>query len=180
MNIGKTEVMLFGTSKRISSQPRPLQVKYRDLIINNTNSYTYLGHVLDNSLTLNEDFDASYKKCTKRVKLMTKLRSYLTQEAAMRIYVSTILPILTYTNMVKLHLTKTQSSKLTSLERRAERIVKQKVPTTENIIKKKMIIFVRRCLVGDVCANFEGYFEMRSHKMNTRNNRFSYLLRSRE
>lgn len=67
-------------------------------------------------------------KCTTRMKLMIKLRSYLTQKAAMRIYISMILPILTYTNMNKLHLTKTQLTKLASLEQRAEKIVKRQVP----------------------------------------------------
>lgn len=45
MNIGKTEVMLFGTPKRIATQPRSLQVKYKNQLIHNTNSYTYLGHI---------------------------------------------------------------------------------------------------------------------------------------
>ena len=57
MNIGKTEVMLLGTAKRIAAQPRPLDVKYNGKMVNNTNSYNYLGHSLDSGLTLNNNFD---------------------------------------------------------------------------------------------------------------------------
>ena len=52
MNVGKTEVMLFGTAKRIAMQPRPLNVQYNQQQVNNTNCYTYLGHKIEGTLTL--------------------------------------------------------------------------------------------------------------------------------
>ena len=58
---GKTEVMLFGTAKRRSLQNRQLNIMYRDVPINNTNEYTYLGYTLDNSLTLKGCFDRLIK-----------------------------------------------------------------------------------------------------------------------
>lgn len=48
-----------------------------------------------------ESNDTSYKICANRIHLMVKLRSYYTKVSAMRISVSTILQILTFTNMVK-------------------------------------------------------------------------------
>ena len=40
---GKTEVMLFGTAKRLSLKNRELSIKYRGREINVTKEYTYLG-----------------------------------------------------------------------------------------------------------------------------------------
>lgn len=80
-----------------------------------------------------------------------------------------------YTSNIYLHKhdqaasTNTLSSKLISLECRAERIIGQKVPTVENITSKKTV-FVRKCLDGDICSNFQVYFEMRNHRTNTKNN----------
>ena len=75
MNVGKTEVMLYGTAKRISSQPRPLNLLYNQQKVNNTNCYTYLGHRIESTLTLASDFEYAYKRVAARLKLLSKLRS---------------------------------------------------------------------------------------------------------
>ena len=62
LNKGKTEVMLFGTAKRISLQSRQLDVKFRGTSINITETYTYLGYILDKSLSMQDNFDSAYKK----------------------------------------------------------------------------------------------------------------------
>ena len=80
---------------------------YNNQQVNDTNTYTYIGHQLDSSLTLTNDFDTVYKKRTStRLKLLSKVRCYLNEEAAMKIYLSTILPILTYSLAIKLYLDK--------------------------------------------------------------------------
>ena len=48
-------------------------------------------------------------------------------EAAMKIFDMVIMPLLTYNSIINLKLTKTQSDKLLSLERRASRIISKKV-----------------------------------------------------
>ena len=80
MNVGKTEVMLFGTAKRISMQPQPLEVLCNRQQVSNINCYTYLGHTIEATLTLNSDFDSSYKRVTTRLKLLSKLRSFLNRD----------------------------------------------------------------------------------------------------
>ena len=57
---------------------------------------------------------------------MTKLRCHLTTLAAMKIFAMLIMSLLTYSSMINLKLTKTQSDKLLSLERRASRIIGKK------------------------------------------------------
>ena len=61
---GKTEAMLFGTNKRLSKQNRNI-VKYKNVPVQNTNSYQYLGHTVDPALNLQETFNSSYKKAAK-------------------------------------------------------------------------------------------------------------------
>jgi hypothetical protein len=43
----RTESMLFGTAKRLSSCPDELDLRYRDTKINSTTTYTCLGTTLD-------------------------------------------------------------------------------------------------------------------------------------
>ena len=91
---GKTEVMLFGTAKRLSLHNRQLDLKFRGISINNKETYTYLGHILDKSLTLRENFDRAYKKCCNRLKLLSKLRYSINSSAALRIYQTIMQPVM--------------------------------------------------------------------------------------
>ena len=70
---------------------------------------------------------------------MSKLRSHLTTLAAMKIFDIVIMLLLTYSSIVNLKLTETQSAKILSLECRASRIIGKKVKSIESIIKKRAI-----------------------------------------
>ena len=74
---GKTEAMLFGTTRRLSKAENGLNFFYRGDLIQNTEQYKYLGNIVDLSLTLNTDFDQKYKKVTKRLRLLSKIRPLL-------------------------------------------------------------------------------------------------------
>jgi hypothetical protein len=77
---GKTEVMLFGTDKRLSLKGRQLSVKYRGTEINTTKEYIYLGYTLDNTLKLSGCFDTAYRKCCNRLHLLSTLRHHVTAD----------------------------------------------------------------------------------------------------
>ena len=62
LNKGKTEVMLFGSAKRLKTHGKLVQVVYRGHTINFVTEYKYLGTVIDSHLTLNDTFDKAYKK----------------------------------------------------------------------------------------------------------------------
>jgi hypothetical protein len=115
--------MLFGTEKRLSLQPCNLEVKYRGHSINFTTSYKYLGYTLDSCLALGENCNIAYKKASNRVRLLYKLRVYVTPEAAFKIYEMTILPIITYSMSIKPTLTRTQLAKLSSIENRVKKLL---------------------------------------------------------
>ena len=114
---GKTEAMLFGTGKRLSAAERNLELRYRGHTINNAASYKYLGYTLDTRLLLNENFNIACKRVSNRLRLLSKLREYLTPDAASKIYESIILPILAYNTMIKPVFTDTQLMRLESIER---------------------------------------------------------------
>ena len=65
---GKTETMLFGTSKRINKSGRDLQIRYQYTDISFMKKYIYLGNTLDNHLLLNYNFDRAYKIASSRLK----------------------------------------------------------------------------------------------------------------
>ena len=57
---GKTESMLFGTSKRLSKQPPVMNVTFRDKNINFTTRYKYLGCIIEPNLSMGSNFESSY------------------------------------------------------------------------------------------------------------------------
>jgi hypothetical protein len=112
---GKTEVMLFGTSKRLCLHGKDLRILYNDEPIRFVEEYVYLGNLLDKSLTLSKNVDRAYKRASSRLRLLKNVRSLPNIHAASMIYDMTILPILTYTGPVKSVLSNTQSNQLQSL-----------------------------------------------------------------
>ena len=55
---GKTEVMLFGTSKRLKSSGKKLEITFSGKQINFVSNYKYLGVIIDDTLTLNDNLQA--------------------------------------------------------------------------------------------------------------------------
>ena len=168
---GKTEVMLFGTAKRLSMQSRDLDVRYKGKTVKVTMSYKYLGYVLDSCLTLSKNFEDAYKRASNRLQLLARVRDQLTSEIAYKIYEMMIVPILTYSRTVKLLFTNIQLERLISIERRAKEIIgsEREIPSLDNLIKMKSCLVVRKCLDNEICSNFCGYFQANQHDRNTRN-----------
>ena len=55
---GKTEVMLFGTSKRLRSSGKKLEITFSGKQINFVSNYKHLGVIIDDTLTLNDNLQA--------------------------------------------------------------------------------------------------------------------------
>ena len=101
------------------------------------------------------------------------MRSFLSVEAAYKIYEMVIVPIVLYSTLISLQLTTTQQNKLRSLDNRAKRVVggDVKINRIENRMKKKACLVVKQCLDGNTCDNFNGYFKINEHSMRTRNSK---------
>ena len=127
---GKTEAMVFGTAKCLSMTSKCISITYNCSIMNNATPYKYLGNQLDRNLNLDENFERACRKAIDRLHLLATLRCHLTTLSAMKIFDIVIMPILTYSSIINLKLTKTQSDKVLSLECRASRIIAKKVKST--------------------------------------------------
>ena len=169
---GKTEVMLFGTKQKLCKVEDDLNITHRFEKLNNTKSYKYLGVKLDPSLNFIDHFDFVYRKASGRVRYLKKIRHNLTNRATLQIFQSLIVPILTYCSLLNYSLQLHRKNLLKYLEFRALNLLSNrshKVPSIENLNKRKSCIFVHKCIQGRM-NNFENYFDIIQHNINTRNN----------
>jgi len=154
-----------------------MDIVYRHELVNKVHQYKYLGTYLDTTLNLNEDFTRSYKKATSRLRLLQKIRPFLTVKAAKSIYQSMIIPVITYSSLMNLNLTSTQLNKLKSIDKRAETITGcNNLRSIRGTILKNCCTTVRKCVDGKTCDNFVDYFTVMDHNHNTRNNNSSLRL----
>ena len=172
MKKGKTEVMLFGTSQKVKNQS--LDISYRFTKITNTTCYKYLGVKLDQNLSLSEHIKSVYKKASSRLYLMKRVRLQLTTDAALTLYKTMLIPIFTYCSIITSLYTETVKKRISSFERRAFHIIFNKetqkannVLSIKTLQKRRTCIQVFSCINGNVCNNFEGYFDVMEN--NTRN-----------
>ena len=143
---GKTEAILFGTARKCNK--KEINVLYQDQAVNTVKSYKYLGCLLDSTLSMNQHFDITYKKACGRLKLLSKMRAYLTSKAALRIYKAMIVPLMTFNATINLNFTNTQKHRLSSIDRRAKQIIggEEDLKSIEAVIKKDACIFVKKCI----------------------------------
>ena len=112
--------MLFGTKQRLKDR---LKIKYKHKEFSSIESYKYLGVQLDQSGTLQDHLDTTYKKVCRRLYLLKRLRVKMTQKAALTIYHTMLLPLLTYCSIVTCSYSGSFKKKLDSIENRASRII---------------------------------------------------------
>ena len=144
------------------------------LVIDTWGRYQFL-------LTFNDYFMISYKKATGRLHLLNKLRFQLNTKAAVTIYKSLIIPVLTYCSILSIFEDKSRADHLKSIDSRATRIVNKHADQAHTVtlqsialIKKKhACMFVRKCIDGKLCENFAEYFSLLSHEKGTKNNSVS-------
>ena len=173
----KTETLLFGTSQRIATQFELLKIKLsHEAVINNTSEYKYLGVRVNNSLNLNSNFNALYKKVSGRLRLLAKIRSYLDQAAAATIYHSLVLPAFTICGILHLNYTNTQLRRLLSLHSYPIKIVPRDVRLNQKLIsvvdanKTRAWKLVPKCLDKETCEQLQNHFTLQEHERQTRHN----------
>ena len=146
LNRGKTETMIFGTSCRLSKCGKKLNLYYDDRVIHATETYKYLGTILDSTLSFSTNFDRMYKKTTSKLRRLYSLRMYFDSSIKAKIFKAMILPCITYNCTVNLNLTQTQRQKLQTIDRLAEKIIGKKQTSIENEIKKHSVMLVCKCV----------------------------------
>ena len=83
-----------------------------------------------------------------------------------------IVPIITYSNTLRIPCTKTQNNKLRSLHNRALSIIRtNSVPSIVGLINRDICLLVRKCLTNELKSpTFNNYFKKQHHERKTRNN----------
>ena len=171
---GKTEFMLFGTSERLKSSGKKFEITFSGKQINFVSNYKYIGVIIDNTITLNDNFNCTYKAASTHLQLLGKMKSFTTVKARCAIYTSMIIPLLTYSCPIQSTFTKTQLDSFSSIDRRAKAMLtNESQPTsTHNYLKRECVNMVNKCLNKEFASEiFDNYFKMIDHSMNTRNNK---------
>ena len=145
LNRGKAETLIFGTSCRLSKCGKRLDLYYDDRVIHATETYKYLGTILDSTLSFSINFDRMYKKTTSKLRRLYSLHMYFDSFTKAKISKVMILPSITYNCTLNLNLTQTQRQKLQIIDRLAEKIIGKKQTSIENEIKKHSVMLVRKC-----------------------------------
>ena len=163
--------MLFGTSQKIKHHNLKILHRYNELPT--TSTYKYLGVKLDQTLSIREHIDSSYKKASGRLNLLNRVRPHLTLEGAIQLYQSMIVPVFTYCSILTSMYTRTFEDRVKSFEKRAARtiynseIVNWKNISIRRLQQRRLCLQVLNCINGNVCDNLKGYFEIMEN--NTRN-----------
>ena len=124
---GKTEVMQFGTSKRLSLfHDRQVNLSVNGSPINTTTCDKYFGVHLDPTLNFETHFHKIYKKAAGRVNLLRRIRSNIDTFSAQRIYQSMIMPIFTYRGCNSLGWSESRKRMIRSIEKRSLEIISPK------------------------------------------------------
>ena len=105
---GKTEVLIFGTRRRLILLHGKLALKFGPFEINSTDNYKYLGSVTDENLILSENFNCNYKKASSRLRLLNALRPNLDDKTNALIYTTMVTLLLMFNSIINLNLTVTQ------------------------------------------------------------------------
>ena len=177
LNLRKTEYFFIWNSAEAtvvrSESHSPLCMEGKE--VNQVKSFKYLGVLLDECLSFNDHITYLKSKVASRLGLLSRLRGCLTTEAANKIYLSTVLPILSYCDTCFCPLGSTNRMTLERLQRRAAKIVYGFKPdiATETILvnlrwppltktmEKHCALLVNKCLVGEVPLYFKDYFMLR-------------------
>ena len=93
---GKTETITFGTRKRLNHNNESTSLQYNHQPISSTKEYKYLGTILDQTLSFNENFHRVYKKTSSKLRLLWSLKFYLSPESLIKVYKGILLPVVLY------------------------------------------------------------------------------------
>ena len=153
---------------------REIEIKKMNQPINVTNSFKYLGVEIDPSLDLNSHFERTYKKMTTRLCLLSRMRTFLTAEAALIAVNMLIVPLFTYCYLLEPVFNQTQTNRIKSFERRTQEIIAAGEPLNCNVNildcgKRRVCKFIQDVLLGNVKPPVNDCFTATNTKANTRN-----------
>ena len=132
MNIKKTKHMIVPSNREDCYDldlTRRVQVNGERL--ENVHSYNYLGVVVDDRLSFTDFVDHKYAKANMRLYQLKRLRPYINNDIACRIYKQTILPLIDYADFMIESTCPTNFNKLVKLQERAVQYIDNNANETQ-------------------------------------------------
>ena len=123
LNTAKTKLMLFGTRQMVR-KAKGAHVKVGEVPLQTVPSYKYLGFTLDSTLSFNNHVSTVVSMVTYKANLLAKIRKFLTDTVALKIYKSMILPYFDYGDVIYNSANQERLDKLQRLQNRCLKISK--------------------------------------------------------
>ena len=99
LNASKTKLMVFGTRQKVK-KCKGVEVSIGGTVLQMVPTYKYLGFILDSTLSLNCHVNSVAKMVAYKINLPFKIRRYLTDNVALMVYKSMILPYFDYGDVI--------------------------------------------------------------------------------
>ena len=122
INIKKTKSMIVGTRSMVKKHIAIPRLHILGKPIDYVHNYKYLGVITDEILSFNAHLKNTIKLVAHKNFLLHKLRYYITEDAAITIYKSMIMPYIDYGDVFFTNSNANQVKKLQTLQNRALRI----------------------------------------------------------
>ena len=122
LNANKTEYVIYGTKIRKSKAPQ-ISLSIDGATIKEVEAYKYLGTTLDSTLTAKSQLSRLNQTLALKLKTLRKMRNFISENTALLLYKTTILPIIDYNDIIYSLLTQQQALKLQRIQNRALRTI---------------------------------------------------------
>ena len=133
INTTKTKTMTFGTPQQ-TKRMQNVRFTLNEQVLGFVESYKYLGVTLDKNLNFQKHVKSIIKTLSYKIYLLSKIRPFLTEKAAVLIYKSMVLPYIDYGDTFYFSCTKDLLNKLQRMQNRALKIIfrlNRRFPTKE-------------------------------------------------
>ena len=122
LNASKSKAMLVCNSRdrTVIGSPAPFNAGNRQIMF--VRSYCYLGCLVNDELTVLNEYKAVYRKAERKVYMLGKLRYFINMETALLIYKQAVLPYFDYGGFLLLSCNRGQTKDLQILQNNALRI----------------------------------------------------------
>ena len=117
---------------------------------------------------MKEHFKGICKKVSTRIRLLKRIRPFITDLETLRVYQALIVPSITYCSLTNFYHQPYWKATISLFESRVGKLTDKDIPSIDKILEK-IYKTVFKCLKGNI-PMLENYFERISHNKETRNN----------
>ena len=122
LNVSKTKAMVVCTEqKRVEiGDPAPFSAGNRPIFF--VSHFCYLGAIIDNEMSMSQEYKSVYRKVEHKIFMLGKLRYFLDRKSALLVYKQAILPLIDYASFLLLSVSLGCKRDLQGLQNNALRI----------------------------------------------------------